>query len=203
MYKRYLRVMEIDSNETHLNIVLEILPTGPLSGRIIDINGNPIPGFLLSLRSSIKPTWSRHVATDTLGQFRVPGFPLGPYEVSSMSGLLLTITGLKFAGEMEPVELTVDSGPYSITGRIYDHMGKPLGGAGVFLDWTFNRGEVRNFTARRTATDPEGRFSISGLGEGAHDLLLVASRESVYRREIDLGRESGRLDVVMEMPDYQ
>ncbi len=118
-----------------------------------------------------------------------------------MSGLLLTITGLGFSGETEPVELTVDSGSYRVSGRVYDHLGNPVGGAGVFLDWTLNRGTVRNFTARRTITDPGGRFNIDGLGEGPHDLLLVAGRASVFRREIDLGRESGHLDVVMDIPD--
>lgn len=200
MYKRYQRLIEIDSNETHSEIVLEALPIAPLTGRIVDINGTPVPGLSVSLRSNVKPTFSHHVVTNSLGQFHASGFPLGPYEVSSMTGLLLTITGLGFSGALTPVELTVDSGSYRVSGRVYDHMGNPVGGAGVFLDWTLNRGAVRNFTARRTITDPGGRFSIDGLGEGPHDLLLVANRESVFRRQIDIGRESGYLDVVMEIP---
>jgi hypothetical protein len=143
MYKRYQRVIEIDSNETYSEIVVEALPVAPLSGRIVDVNGTPVAGLRLSLRSNVKPTWSRHVVTNPLGQFHASEFPLGSYEISSMSGLLLTIT------------------------------------------------------------DPGGKFNIDGLGEGPHDLLLVAGRASVFRRDIDLGRESGHLDVVMDIPDKE
>ncbi len=37
MYKRYQRVIEIDSNETYSEIVVEALPVAPLSGRIVDV----------------------------------------------------------------------------------------------------------------------------------------------------------------------
>jgi hypothetical protein len=200
MYKRYQRQIEVEANETYSDVILEELAIATLAGRVVDVNGNPVAHFRLSLRSNVKPTWSRHVVTDTLGEFHIPGFPLGGYEVSSMSDLLLNITGLRFNSDTDPVELTVDSGEYSVSGRVYDHLGNPLAGAGIFLDWTLTRGETRNFTARRTITDPGGRFSIEGLGEGLHDFLLVANRESVYRRVLDLGRESGYLDVVMEVP---
>ncbi len=46
-------------------------------------------------------------------------------------------------------------------------------------------------------TDPSGKFAIDGLGEGPHDLIISLSDVGIYRRNIDVGNETGQIAAVL------
>lgn len=198
MYQRYEADIEIGANQTYVKIILRDLGVGLLTGRIVNIKGNPVPGFTLSIRSLPKPRWSNTVTGDEGGRFEVGQVPQGGLEISRLDQLL-KITGLHFtAGSSSLLNLVVDFGPYTITGHAYDELGEPIAGASVLLNWVYTLGGVRSVTNRRTMTDPSGKFAIDGLGEGPHDLIISLSDAGVYRHNIDVGNETGQIEAVLK-----
>ena len=198
MYQRYEADIEIGDNRTDTEIILRDLGVGFLTGRIVDVKGSPVPGFKLSIRSLSKPRWSNTVTGNENGRFEVDQVPQGVLEISSMLGQLLKITGLHFtAGSSSLLSLVVDVGPYAIAGHAYDELGEPIAGASVLLNWVYTLGGVRSVTNRRTMTDLSGKFAIDGLGEGPHDLIISLSDVGIYRRNIDVGNETGQIAAVL------
>ena len=92
MYQRYEVDIEVGANQTDIKIVLRDLRIGPLAGRIVDVRGNPVPGFNLSVRNLSKPRWSTTATGDENGQFEVDRVPQGVLEISSTLNQLLKIT---------------------------------------------------------------------------------------------------------------
>ncbi len=198
MYRRYEAEIAIGADLTNVKIVLRNLRVGLLTGRIVDVKGNPVPGFRLSIRSLSKSRWSHTATSDKNGRFEVDQVPQGVLEMSSMLTQLLKITGLRFpAGSSSLLNLVVDVGPHTITGRVYDELGEPMAGASVLLNWVHTLDGVRSVTNRRTMTDPGGKFAIDGLGEGPHDLIISLSDAGIYRRNIDVGNETGQIEAVL------
>jgi len=60
-----------------LDVVLERIEQGELSGWMIDLDGHPVPGFSLTLRSTTATAQSVSVVSDQQGFFSVEGFPVG------------------------------------------------------------------------------------------------------------------------------
>ncbi len=198
MYQRYNADIEIDSSQTYTDVVLQSLPAGLLVGRIVDVRGNPVPQFEISVRSLSKTGWSKKVASNEIGQFEVDQVPQGELEIFTGFTKQLKITGLFFAVESaSEFILVVDVGPYSIMGNVYDNHGEPVAGASVLLSWVYRSGVIRSISNRRTMADSRGEFVIDGLGVGPHDLIVTASDIGVYRRNINVGNETGQVEAVL------
>ena len=203
MYKRYTKSpIDLSFNQVIHNIVLETLPVGVLSGRVVDFFDRPVPNFELSVRTVEKDDWSIDTMTDESGAFNVTDFPKGGFEVSSGLMQSFNATGFYFdPDDIDPVTLKVDVGRYSLSGHIYDESGKTIDGANVVVVWTAEHDGVTSESTRQSITDTSGAFRFFGLGPGDHELIVFAWGEGAFkqmvRQTINLGVDSGQVNVVL------
>ena len=202
MFKRYTKSqIRLRTDQEVHNIVLESIPLGLLTGRIVDPYGRPVTNIELLLQAVETNSWTTNVITDANGSFSVAEFPKGRFKVTIKGQQTLTATGLKFGPDTGvPVILTIDLGPYSLGGRIYDESGQTFDGADVFLYWALHENGVRIRSTRKASADASGEFRFTGLGPGDHELVVSAWRgntiKQTVRQPVDVGVDSGELIIV-------
>lgn len=179
-----------------LEIVLEPLGSARLVGRMIDVEGRPVPGFRLWLRSVDAARRRWEVAGDAAGRFMLEAAPAGRGSFETASTPNFRITGIDVGdGESAEIELVLDVGDHVLEGRILDAAGDPIGGAQVVLGWVHSEAGLRSTSQRRSRSDADGGFRFSGIGTGRHDLEVRAPGFERTVVEYDLGRDHGPLDV--------
>ena len=182
MFKRYTKYpLKLRSDQEVFNIVLESIPLGTLTGRIADPYGRTVTGIELFIKSLEIDYWSTKVITDTNGSFIVAEFPKGRFQLSTRGQQSLTATGFRFdpaTATGEVVNLTIDVGPYHLSGRIYDESGHSIDGAYVFLNWTLQENGIRIRSTRQVSADANGEFLFTELGPGDHELVVSAWRDN-------------------------
>jgi hypothetical protein len=182
MFKRYTKYpLKLRSDQEVFNIVLESIPLGTLTGRIADPYGRTVTGIELFIKSLEIDSWSTKVITDTNGSFSVAEFPKGRFQMSTRGQQSLTATGFRFdpaTATGEVVNLTIDVGPYHLSGRIYDESGHSIDGAYVFLNWTLMENGISIRSIRQVSADANGEFLFTELGPGDHELVVSAWRDN-------------------------
>jgi len=178
MFKRYTKFpLKLRSDQEVFNIVLESIPLGTLTGRIADPYGRTVTGIELFIKSLEIDFWTTKAITDTNGSFSVAEFPKGRFQLSIRGQQSLTATGFRFDPTIgEVVNLTIDVGPYHLSGRIYDESGHSIDGAYVFLNWTLQENDIRIRSTRKVSADANGEFVFTELGPGDHELVVSAWR---------------------------
>ena len=205
LFKRYTKFpIKLRSNQEVHNIVLESIPLGILTGGISDPYGRPVTGIELLIQTAEIDYWSANVITDANGSFSVDEFPKGRFQLSIKGQQLLNATGLKFDPDTsESVCLTIDYGPYYLSGRIYDASGQTFDGADVSLNWALQENGVRIRSTRQTNVDANGEFRFTGLGPGDHELVVTARWGKIYgqmkkqtiRQTVNVGVDPGELNI--------
>ncbi len=207
MYKRYVKFpIKLSFKEEVHNIVLEPIPLGTVSGRITDPYGRPVTGIELFIKTLEVDFWSASVVTDAQGSFSLTGFPTGKFELAIKGEQSLTAVGFKFdpaVGEL--VTLTIDVGPYSLRGRIYDESGQTFDNARVFLNWELQENGIRIRSTRQTSADANGEFQFSELGPGIHELAISALKggasgqatKYTHRQRVNVGVDAGELNIYL------
>jgi hypothetical protein len=104
-------------------------PTGTISGRVVDQDGLPVPGAIVSVQSAALQG-SRSVTTSANGDYIIPFLPAGDYEVTT------SLTGFKTVKQtarVSPTEsVTVSptlavstlSETITVTGNVADEFGQ-------------------------------------------------------------------------------
>ena len=203
MYKRYRRSsINLSFDQVTHNIVLEALPVGMLTGTVVDLYHRPVKGIELSMQAVEKEYWSTTVVTDVSGAFAVADFPAGKFQVSFGRQQSFRATGLNFDPDGSgSISLTVDLGPYSLSGRIYDQSGQTLDGASVVVTWAVQRNGVSSRSTRQVSADSTGAFRFTGLGPGDHQLMVSAWNEGTFKQSVkqtvNLGVDSGEVDIIL------
>lgn len=181
------------------DIVLEPLNQGELSGMMIDVDGNPIPGIALTLRSNVAVGQSVQVVGDNSGFFTVKGFPAGSAVLKSHSYPIFTIQGIRVSSEPEePVAVLLDVGTHALFGRVTTVSGDHVPGAEVSLGWKFNLDGVQNYSDRKTNADQNGNFMFTGLGSGEHTIRVRSPGFSVAVIKSNVGMEPDTIVVELE-----
>jgi len=205
MFKRYTRfpIKLRFEHEVH-NIVLEAIPLGLLTGRIVDPYDRPVTGIELLIKTGEIDSWSTNVTTDANGVFSVAGFPKGKFQLATVERQLLRATGLKFDPDAgEPFGLTIDLGLYNLWGRIYYESGHTFEGASVFLNWSLRENGIRIRSTRQASADASGEFQFTGLGPGEHELVVSAWRIDTFgqiikqtvRQTVNVGVDPRELNI--------
>ena len=202
MFKRYTKSqIKLRSDQEVHNIILESIPFGLLTGRIVDPYDRPVTDIELFVQTLEKDSWTTNVKTDANGTFSVAKFPIGKFLVVIKGQQTFRATGLKFDPETGvPVILTIDLGPYNLGGGIYDESGQTFDGADVFLNWALHKNGVRIRSTRKGSANASGEFRFTGLGPADHELVVSARRGNTFKQTIkqtvNVGVDSGELIVV-------
>ena len=182
-----------------LDIVLEPLASGRLTGRMIDLDGNPIPHFRLWLVNTDAQHSSLPVSSDVSGYFQLDEAPEGQLLFDSRSDPMLRVSGVYLSGgEDQEVLLPLDWGEHIVDGAVLDDLGFPVAGAEVSLHWRHQVGALQSVSGRKTVTDERGLFQFSQIGPGVHRLDVRTSAHHAVSEEIDVGTHSGEVELLLE-----
>ncbi len=191
--------LEVTRSGVWLDIVLEPLASGRLTGRMIDLEGNPIPHFRLWLVNAEAQHSSLPVSSDDSGYFHVEEAPEGQLAFDTRSNPVLRVSGIDLpAGGEREVLLPLDWGDHEVFGSVLDDTGFPVPGADVYLYWSHQDGEIQSTSRRETVTDESGLFRFSQLGLGVHRLDVRASAFHAMREEIDVGSYPSEVEILLE-----
>jgi Tol biopolymer transport system component/protocatechuate 3,4-dioxygenase beta subunit len=169
---------------TTINLIMLATPPGQISGRVIDINNQPVRGALVRATNTIDPELTREIVTDPDGTFLIPRVPVGTWNV--------TVAGLAFGGySLPPVRPTPDgvyrnvqvrSGettavgdfvlepePGTVTGTVTDvNTGNPIPNARVtaVADATTRADVTTDANGVYTFTVPAGEYVVTAVAPG-------------------------------------
>jgi hypothetical protein len=190
----------VPNDGLNLEIVLELTEEGELSGWMIDPDGQPVPGFPITLHSTIATGQSVGVTGDQQGFFRIENFPVGGALLRTNSYPVLTVRGVRVSSEPEePVTLVLDTGSHFIRGRVVNLFGEPVAASNITLNWEFRFNRLLNSSTRNTMADSNGDFLFTGLGPGPHTMQVGAAGFNDMVLTVDTRLDP--VDIVVELEE--
>lgn len=200
MLQRYFRKpLRIAADTESLHITLETLEVATLIGAIVNRDGTAVPDFPITLKSKTRARWQQGVTTDSTGQFKVVGVPVGEIVISSLRNRVMLADGYQVTvGSVQPLKLVVDAGNQEVGGLVFDQYNEPIAGATIMLDWEAVTGGARSTGYHRTSSDPDGRFSLKNIGPGEHQLIVASSSGAASRQTVDIRDGYTDLTIVLE-----
>jgi protocatechuate 3,4-dioxygenase beta subunit len=188
-YKDYTEAPVAITSGLPLDIVLESLKNGQLTGRMVDTEGRPIPRFSLWLTSANARAQTLPVSSDDSGSFVVDQAPAGILTFATRSVPALVVSGITLgAGDQQNVSLVLDWGDLVLAGRVTDDRDDPVARAQVSLAWSEQIGALRSSSTRTTPTGAGGEFQFTQLGPGPHVLSITVPGSGVPQsREVPAG----------------
>lgn len=87
VYTRYASALVVGPDQKTLGLTFRFLKGGILTGKVQDVNGDPVPSALISAYRVTPDGWRTNVLvfqarTDDLGRYRISGLPIGRYIVA-------------------------------------------------------------------------------------------------------------------------
>jgi len=191
--------IRVPEDGVSLEAFLEALPTGRLTGRMLDADGNPLPDFRLWLLNRDASKNAVPITSDAHGYFNLTDAPAGSLVFDNRASPRHIVNGvfLPDDGERE-VTLVLDSGELTMTGAVVDDRGDPVGGADVSLAWSNGAGEIQSSSRRVTRTDSNGSFRFTELGPGEHLLEVRAANYRTVQEYHEVGRFAADVEVRLE-----
>jgi hypothetical protein len=191
--QRNIRVTE---DGVELEVVLEAFPTGRLTGRMVDVEGDAVVGFRLWVLTTAAVRGAVPITSDDRGYFELNEAPAGSVSFDTRSSPRLQISGVSLpeGGEAD-VWLVLDWGTYEMAGRVLDDRGDPVGGARVILGWSHDEAGTNSTSSREERTDAEGRFRFAQLGPGWHVLDVRAPGFPPRTESYDVGPYPDELEI--------
>lgn len=191
--------VKVPRSGLELRIELDPLEVGRLSGRMVDGEGNPLPGFTIWLRSTrSRRTWVE-VTGDEKGRFLLEDAPAGKLLFDTRSPPYIRAQGAELAADgEEEVQLVIDWGHLEIVGTVTDDRGQPLAGVRVDCGWTKSDRGILNSSRRQLVTDELGRFRITQLGAGRHQLRATLPGFKSHVSTHDVGRDKPELTIELK-----
>jgi len=179
----------------------------PLSGRVVDAEGKPVPGAQVlvtwRIRSALQivltdlhavPETEQRLETDSSGRFRFEGLEAGEKTLLARapSGAEGGRTSVLVSAAAEDVGDVVLPGRGVLAGKVVWVGGEPLPGARVFAAPRFNP------LVRSVTTGPDGSFRFEWLDPGENQVLgvLVPGMPVHLVENLELGQE----DILVEFP---
>lgn len=202
-YKRY-RKTKIEVPEAGLNnmeVVLDPLGAGSLSGQLIDTEGNPVPNFTLIVRSKSGNTGnSLKVISDQEGNFFVENVPEGQITLQTTSFPRFEIKGIEVkAGDEIEVFPKIDIGNHKFTGQVINAEGDPIPLADITFTWLQRENKLWHESQRRATANADGVFTLTKLGPGKHQILVRAKGYEFVKEQFEVGGMDGNLvEIQME-----
>ncbi|MEM7259204.1 MAG: carboxypeptidase-like regulatory domain-containing protein [Pseudomonadota bacterium] len=145
---------------------------GSFEGKVVDSNGMRVAG--LSLWVKTHGIAGRTVVnTDADGRFTMQRLAAGRIQLYTSDEPRIRVGDIDLlAGQFVTHELVVDIGDQWLYGTVTDLSGERLAGARVTLQ--YNRTDSSTGSGRQTATNIDGHFKFTALGNGVRTLMVSA-----------------------------
>jgi hypothetical protein len=202
---------EVDLPAGEKTVLRFVLGGGATVSGVIALNGEPMeemyvyawPKLVSSERTDY--TWGLNCSTDEQGRYRIPGLQPDEYTLEvwvddftdAVPGTGRCIVRRDFALGTEDLRFDVELSGDSVMGTVLDETGTPLQGATVDVIPTETTGDravaisaIRHTYTGWHSTNGHGRFTIMGIGAGAH--WLTASRKGYANKIVAIEKEPGR-----------
>ena len=168
--------IEIALGGADLEVVLEPLALGRLSGQMVDPEGRPVPEFSLWLRNPGAINRGASLVTgDQQGFFSVDKVEAGDLLLETRSSPLFSISGIRLSErEEKSVRLVLDWGSHHVFGLVMDDGGQPLPATELFVTSLRRENGLRAHAVRRAVTDETGFFLVNQVGAGYHTIRVAA-----------------------------
>jgi protocatechuate 3,4-dioxygenase beta subunit len=192
---------EIPEGSTRLDIVLEPLSTGRLTGKMVDPDGRPVPRLTLWVRSLTATSNVSTITGDDQGRFTLEDAPAGDLRFETRATPLISAQGIRLeAGESHEVEILVGLGAGRLDGQVTGPDGKTaVAGARLTLSWNGTRGTIQSTVYREVSSDAQGRFSFSGLSKGRGSIIASAPGYQDFRETRELTGEAEELQIPLNV----
>jgi hypothetical protein len=193
------RDIEVPEAGLSLDVVLESLATGRLLGRMVDVEGNPVPGFRLWVIPSAATRSAQPIASDEWGDFELAEAPAGSLSFDTRTSPRLSVKGVVLpAGGERDLVLVLDRGVHELSGVVIGEGGDPVAGAEVSLGWSHSNGDVLSTSRRTTRTNPSGSFGFSEIGPGRHSVDVRAAGYRSAQEHHEVGSYSAEVEIRLE-----
>jgi len=195
-HKDLQQAVRVTARMGDLDLVAESYDYGTVSGQLVNLDGEPVPGFELVLRNSASRQPNALVSTNEDGNFEVAAAPAGQLVVASQSTPAILVEGLALRpGDRLHLPLVLDWGQHELRGRVVDERGNPVPASRILLQWSHQADGLTTRTTRRTAADTQGEFAFSQLGPGPHALQIDAAGHPTVVVNHDVSRQGYDLTV--------
>jgi len=192
--------VEIALGGADLEVVLEPLNLGSLTGQMVDPNGQPVPEFSLWLRNPDAINQPHLLVTgDQQGYFRVDEIEAGALIFETRSSPLYRISGIHLsAGEKKEISLVLDWGNNQVMGLVVDDAGRPVTASELFVNSFRRYNGVRAHAVRRAITDEAGFFLFTRVGPGYHTIRIDVPGFGTTILDHDVGMDTPEVIVRLE-----
>jgi hypothetical protein len=192
----YSQRLLVTRDEADFHIVVEPYEFGEITGRLVDLDGSPIPDLQLALRNTASSTPNALIRSGADGSFALRKAPAGELVMASRSTPSILVRGVHLEpGEHLHVPLVLDWGEHEIRGLVLDRHGNPAAASRIVLKWFHHTGGISSRSTRRTAADAQGNFLFSQLGPGPHLLEVNAPGYPALTLDYDATRQGYDLTV--------
>jgi protocatechuate 3,4-dioxygenase beta subunit len=198
-------------------LMIELRPQGTLALRVVDPEGEPVPGAEVSSIvetrvSTGQGVFSQGYGSEGIGKTDAEGNLLahpapGAYllEVSAAGFETRRVPGVEVPagdGPARPLEVVLRRGAgATLIGRLTDHAGQPLPGFRVQAVPRLEDAEEAPFGRHRAATtqtDADGAYRLEGLHPGRYEVEAHGRRQRMAHGTVRLAAGTVRLDLVVE-----
>lgn len=188
-----LREVKLLPNQTKQLSFTLIQPGHIVKGTVVDSSGRPVEGANVRYSGDNQPGVHNNTKTDDHGAFQVGPLVAGNVYISASQ-----VTP-DFSREIDQfitvplnyLRLVLPDADGAVTGVVLDHSNKPVANAEVSAD----------LLRRKTNTDPQGRFKLTGLVQGWFT-LHVSSQDS-QGQELQRRKrvKTGSADIALQLPE--
>jgi len=194
------RVGPLKIEQTDLEgVKLTLEPGATIEGEVVNTKGNPMPNIRVNAQGEGRGSGDR---TDTYGRFSIGGLAPGVYQLSMYDhGTYGTTTRIEnvqrvtmpTTGKVEGIRLVFkpQQGPM-ISGRVVDRRRNPLAGISVNA-----HGEDDHSSYGYTRTDEAGRFELTGLKPGRHNITAHDQRYTHMRERLMAETGDRNVEIVL------
>jgi hypothetical protein len=182
--------VEVTEQGLDVEIFMEADESRPLAGRMVNLDGTPIPHYNLTVRAQNPPYQTMRVTSDGGGNFVIPHSPQGPLVFESPSNPHQVISGVPIpTTDGQQVSLTLDVGRNELYGAVVNTDGAPVAVPNVVVSWRHTQNGITSISTRRAATDSQGQIAFAGLGPGMHTITVDADGYVTTRIDHDASRD--------------
>ncbi len=192
--REVLRKVELVPNQTKQLSFTLTQPGHMVKGTIVDSSGRPVEGANVRYSGDKQPGVHNNTKTDTHGAFQIGPLVAGSAYVSAFQETpdFSRETDQFIDVPSNEIRLVMPDADGTVKGTVLDHAGKPVADAEITAD----------LLRRKTHTDAQGRFELTGLVKGWFH--ITATARNAHAQELECGRrvKTGSTTLQLRLPEH-